>query len=369
MDFDLSEPQRIILHSAKTFLEKEVKGLAREVETTYEGYAPEKWKKMAQLGWLGVVLPEEYGGIDGTFLDLVLLLEEAGRALFPGPLIPSIISGLCVHRYGRDSQKKEILPGLIQGEIIVSPATFKPGEGLGEKPVPDEVKNVNGRFTISGTRLYVPFGHVAHRILYSAETDRGTACFLIPSDSAGLHVIALDSIGCDKPCEVNLEEVMVSEACIVGSVGSGEEMIEHIHMWGALAESAYLTGMLEQVLAMSVAHAKERVQFGRKIGSFQAIQHQCADMARDIDQVKFLTYQAASRLSEGLPAQKEISMAKAFASDASRRVSLLGVKILGGMGVSQEHDMQLYFRRAKSAEIAYGDADFHREIVARQLGL
>jgi alkylation response protein AidB-like acyl-CoA dehydrogenase len=369
MEFDLSELQRITLRSAKTFLEKEVKGLAREVETTSEGYAPDKWKKMSQLGWLGVVLPEDYGGIDGTFLDLVLILEEAGKALFPGPLIPAILSGLCLHRYGKNSQKKEILPGLVKGEIIVSPATFRPDDRLGEKSIPEEVKKAKGGFTISGTRLYVPFGHVADRILWSAQTDRGSAFFLIPRDSAGLRALALDAIGFDKPCEVSLDKVLVSEECLVGSVGSGEEILENLRMWGALSESAYIVGMLEQVLAMSVDYAKERVQFGKKIGSFQAIQHQCADMARDIDQAKFLTYHAASRLDEGLPAHKEISMAKAFASDASRRVSLLGVKILGGMGVSQEHDMQLYFRRAKSAEIAYGDADFHREVVAGQLGL
>jgi alkylation response protein AidB-like acyl-CoA dehydrogenase len=173
----------------------------------------------------------------------------------------------------------------------------------------------------------------------------------------------------DMPCEVSLDGTEVSKSGVLGEIGKGKEIVSKIMEWGALANSAFITGMLEQVLKMAVEYAKEREQFDRKIGSFQAIQHQCADMATDIDQVKFLTYQAAYKLSEEVPAEKEISMAKAWASDASRRVCLLGVKIFGGTGVSEEHDMQLYFRRAKAAEQAFGDGDFHREIVAQQLGL
>jgi alkylation response protein AidB-like acyl-CoA dehydrogenase len=139
--------------------------------------------------------------------------------------------------------------------------------------------------------------------------------------------------------------------------------------WGALFQSAFILGLLEKVLEMTVAYAKQREQFGSLIGSFQAIQHQCADMATEIDKVKYLTYHAAWKLSNQLPAKSEISMAKARASDASRTVCLQGIKVHGGIGITEEHDMQLYFRRAKVAEVAFGDGDFHREIVAQQMGL
>jgi alkylation response protein AidB-like acyl-CoA dehydrogenase len=156
---------------------------------------------------------------------------------------------------------------------------------------------------------------------------------------------------------------------VLGGVGRGEEIMRKINEYGALAQSGFILGLLEQVLKMTVEYAKKREQFGRLIGSFQAIQHQCADMATDIDQVKFLTYQAAWKLSQGYQTRKEISMAKARASDASRRVCLLGTKIHGGIGIIADHDMQLYFKKAKSAELAFGDGDFHREVVAQQIGL
>jgi len=369
MDFELSESQNIILHSAKTFLEKETKGLARDVETTDDGFSLKVWKKTAELGWFGVVLPEEYGGMQGNYIDLVLLLEEAGKALFPGPLISIIISGLCIDEYGNQLQKDELLPKIIGGDLIIVPAIIQPDPAFGGDFIQDEIKEHDGRYTLSGTRLFVPFAHVADKILYCAETSRGKTFFLSDTKNFGVVCTPLESLGGDKPSEVNFDAVEVPQENLVGQFGRAEEILKKIGEWGALAQSAYIAGMLSQILAMSVEYAKQRVQFGKKIGSFQAIKHQCAEMAGDLDRTKFLTYQAAWRLSEKLPATKEISMAKACASEASRKVSLLGVKIHGGTGVSEEYDMQLYFRRAKVAEIAFGDADFHQEILARQLGM
>lgn len=369
MDFGFSESQKILLNSAKSFLEKEAKDLARRTEKTALGYSPELWKKMAELGWMGVVFPGKYGGIDGNFLDLVLLLEEMGKALVPGPFIASIISGLSILRYGDESQKDGFLPKLIEGQLILSPALIEPHPAIGERKMEETVRLEKKNYGVSGTRIFVPFAHVADWFIYGSDTDKGKTLFLIDAKSSGVGCIPLESIAGDKLGEVNLEGVEVSEANILGEIGKGEEIIKNIEEWGALAQSSFIMGMLEQVLKMTVNHAKEREQFEKKIGSFQAIQHQCADMATDIDQVKFLTYAAAWKLGENLAAEKEISMAKAWASDASRRVCLLGIKIHGGTGVSEEHDMQLYFRRAKACELAFGDGDFHREIVAQNLGL
>jgi len=369
MDFDFNETQNILLNSAKSFLAKEAKDLFREVEKTDEGYSADIWQKMAELGWLGVVFPEEYGGIEGNFLDLVLILEEMGKVLFPGPFIPTVISGLAILDYGTGPQKDDLLPKLIEGKLLLSPAHIKPNPAIAAMKLEDEVGAEDGNFTLSGTRLFVPFGHVTDMFIYGAEMEKGTTFFLVDAKNSGITPVALDSIGADKPCEVKLEGVKVQESDILGTMGKGDEIVRKIAERGALAESAFMLGMLEQVLKLSVEYAKEREQFERKIGSFQAIQHQCANMATDVEQVKFLTYEAAWKLSQNLPAKKEISMAKAWASDASRRVSLMGVKIHGGTGVSEEHDMQLYFRRAKGCEVAYGDGDFHREIVAQELGL
>ena len=367
VDFSYSETQKIFLNSANRFLEKEAKNLFRKVEKTYEGYSVEVWQKMANLGWLGMVFPEEYGGIDGNFLDLVLLIEEMGKHLFPGPFISTVISGLSILRYGNELQKDEFLPGLIEGKLIISPALTQPDTSAGKE---EKIRVKDGYYVVSGMRLFVPFAHMAHFFLYGVDVrDKDKALFLIDARNSGIAYTPLDSIGGNKPCELVLKEVKVSETNLLGGQGNGLEIIREMNDWGALLESAYILGMLEQVLKMTIRHAKEREQFGRKIGSFQAIQHQIADMKTNIDQVKFLTYEAAWKVSQNVGARKEISMAKAWASDAARRVCLLGVKIHGGMGVCEEHDMQLYFRRAKSCEVLYGDGDFHREIVAHELGL
>ena len=369
MDFDLSESQNMLLDTAKKFLEKEAKGIARQAEKTDAGYSPELWQKIAELGWIGLVFPEQYGGIEGTFQDLVLLVEEMGKALFPGPFTTTVISGLSILEHGNSSQRDAFLSALTAGGLIISPALIKPDPLMDESIVPDQASMKDGKYLLSGTRLFVPYGHVAGRFIYDADTDKGKTLFLIDAGNPGIRCTPLVSIAGDKPCEVIFEGVEVSEEDIIGAPGKAEEIIGKINTRGALLESAYICGMLEQVLKMTVEYANEREQFGNKIGALQCIQHQCADMATDIDQVKFLTYEAAWKISEGLPAVKEVSMAKSWASDASRRVCLLGVKIHGGTGVMEEHDMQIYFRKAKAEELAFGDGDFHREIVAAQLGL
>jgi len=370
MNFNLTDEQAAIQNSAREFLEKEAKNLARETEESEEGYSPEIWRKIADLGWMGISFPEEYGGSGGDFVDLIVVLEEMGRALVPGPFIPSVIcSGHAILQYGSEEQKEEFLPKLTKGELIITPAIIEPRSLKGREGVKDRVDVEKGDYILSGNRLFVPYAHLADWLIYSAETDKGKSLFLVNTKDRGVNTIVLKTIASDRQCEVILKRVKVPKTKILGHIGKGEEIISKINEWGALAQCGFILGLLEQVLKMSVEYAKKREQFGRLIGSFQAIQHQCADMATDIDEVKFLTYQAAWKLSEQLSATKEISMAKARASDASRRVCLQGTKIHGGIGIIIDYDMQLYFRRAKAAEVAFGDGDFHREILAQKLGL
>lgn len=372
MEFGFSELQNILVASARNFFKKEAGGIVsivREVEFSDGGYSPDLWRKIAELGWIGVVFPEESGGIGGSFMDLVLILEEMGKSLFPGPFVSNIISGLAVHEYGSESLKEEVLPAFLEGNAIISPALTRGDPSMGAIEVDDRVVITDGGYVVSGVRLFVPYAHIADLLLYRAKTDEGDTLFLMDAKSQGIACTPLASIGADKPCEVVLENVEVPKDKIIGQPGKGTEIMRKIEQWGALSESARIVGMLERVLEMSVEHAKEREQFGKKIGSFQAIQHQAANMATDVDQAKYLTYDAAWKLSEGRPARKAISMAKAWASDSARRCSLLGVTIHGGTGVSEEHDMQLYFRRAKAGEIAFGDGDFHRKIVAEELSI
>ncbi len=370
MDFNLTEEQEVIQKSVRKFLEKEAKTVAREVEETEEGYSPQLWQKMADLGWMGISFPEEYGGTEGNLIDLMIILEEMGKMLVPGPFIPTMVcSGHAILKYGTSAQKKEFLPRLTQGRLFIIPALIEPLSAPAGGPLKEEVNLRNGNYVLSGTRLFVPYAHLADWFIYGATTKKGKTLFLIDAKSPGIHRSLLNTIASDRQHEVVLEGVEVPKENILGEIGRGEEIIKDMGEWGAVSQCGFILGLLEQVLKMSVDYAKKREQFGSPIGSFQAIQHHVANMATDVDQVKFLTYQAAWKFSEQLPATKEISMAKARASDASRRVCLLGIKIHGGIGIIVDYDMQLYFRRAKAAELAFGDGDFHREVIAQQLGL
>ncbi len=369
MDFDFSEPQRLLLDSAKCFFEKEGKDQARKIEKEAKQFLPEFWRKMAELGWMGIVFPEEYGGTEGDFVDLVLLLQEMGKALIPGPYIATIVSGLAILCFGSEEQKKTLLPLLAEGKLIAIPALFEPKGQTGGRKQVESVLPKQGGYEVNGTRLFVPYAHVADRLLYACEWGKGKTFFLIDAKSVGVSSFLLPTIAVDGQCQVTLANVQVPREDRLGMEGGGEVISASMEEWGALAQSAFILGLLEKVLSLTVEHAKQREQFGKPIGSFQAIQHQCADMATEIDKIRFLVYRAAWQLGRKMPASKEISMAKAKASDASRKVCLLGIKIHGGIGISEEHDLQLYFRKAKAAEIDFGDGAFHREIIAHEMGL
>ena len=369
MDLGFSKTEKLLVESAKEFLEKEATGIFREVESSEEGYSKALWRKMAELGWMKILFPEEYGGMNGNFLELTCLLEEMGKVLVPGPFVSTMITGYSLLRYGTKKQKEEILPKLTSGELIMLPCFIEPDPARGDIQIKERVNLKDGHYLLSGTRLFVPYAHSADWFLYESKIKEGKTLFLVNARNPGIQCNPLETLASDKQCEVVLEKVSIGPSNILGKKGKSPEIKKHIELWGALCESAYILGLLGKVLEMAVKHAKTREQFGKPIGSFQAIQHQCANMVTEIDKLKFLTYHAAWKLSEGLPAEKEIYMAKAKASDASRRVTLLGIKVHGGVGITQEYDLQFYFRRAKAAEMAFGDGDAHREHVAQSLGL
>jgi alkylation response protein AidB-like acyl-CoA dehydrogenase len=369
MDLGFSKSEKLLVESARKFLEKEAAGIFREAELTKEGYSRPLWHKMAELGWMGILFPGQYQGMDGNILELTLLLEEMGRALVPGPFIATMISGYGLLRYGTKMQKEQILPSLTAGRQILIPCFTSPEPAGGDMNRKEQADFKDDHYRLSATRLFVSYAQSADWFLYEAATRKGKTLLLIPANTPGISCRPFETLAADRQCELALDQVYVSASNRVGTEGGAAEIINEIQQWGALSESAYILGLLEKVLEMAVKHAKIREQFGRPIGSFQTIQHQCADMLADIDKLKFLTYQAACKLSAGAFAGREIHMAKARASDASRRVTLLGIKIHGGVGITQEYDLQFYFRRAKASETAFGDGDFHRERVARTLGL
>ncbi len=371
MDFALNEEQEILKRSARDFLEKECpKTLVREAEEDEKGYSTELWRKMAELGWMGLVFPGEYDGIGGSFLDLAVLLEEMGRALVPGPFIPTVVlCGLPILNFGTEEQKQQFLPQIASGDMILTLALTEAGGQYEASAIETRAEADGNDYVISGTKLFVPDAHVADYILCAARTGKGITLFLVDAKSPGINSSVLKTIASDRPCEVVFDGVRVPKENILGQLDRGWDIVQGIMEQAAAAYCALMLGGAQWVLDTTVDYAKERVQFGKPIGVLQITHHKCADMATDVDCSRFITYQAAWKVSEGLPCTQEVSIAKAWVGEAYRRVCIHGHQIHGGIGFTMDHDMQLYFRRAKAAELAFGDGDFHREIVAQHIGL
>ncbi len=378
MDLGFSEEQEMLRKTARDFLETECPtSLVKEMAEDEQGYTSGLWGKMAELGWMGLALPEEYDGMGMSFLDLAVLLEEMGRACLPGPFFSTVVlGGLTILEAGNEEQKKEFLPKIAAGEAILTMALTEPSASY--DPASITVKAVPDKddYVISGTKLFVENAHIADYLICVTRTKDGAGkdgdgitLFLVDGKSPGIATTLLKTIAGDKQCEVAFDNVRVPQKNMLGERDKGWPVVAKILQKATVAKCAEMIGGAQAALDMSVAYAKERIQFGRPIGSFQAIQHHCANMVTDVDGSRFITYQAAWKVSEGLPAVMEVSMAKAWVSEAYRRVTQLGHQIHGGIGFCMDHDMPLYFKRAKAAEPTFGSADWHREIVARELGL
>jgi alkylation response protein AidB-like acyl-CoA dehydrogenase len=377
LDLAFSEEQEMLSKSARDFLaDKCPKTLVREMEEDERGYPPELWKEMAELGWLGLPFPERYEGGGFSFLDLIVLLEEMGRACLPGPFLSTVVlGGLPILEWGSEEQKQYFLPLICKGEAILTLALTEPSAKYDAASIQASATPEGDDYLISGTKLFVPDAHIADWIICitrTAETanpEEGITLFLVDAKSPGISTALLSTIAGDKQCELTLEKVRVPGGNILGQLGQGWEMVQRIMEWAALAKSAEMVGGNQQVMEMTIDYAKERIQFDRPIGSFQTIQHYLADMSIDVDSARVSLYKAAWMLSEGLPCTNEISVAKGWISDAYRRVATQAHQIHGAIGFTKEHDLELYFRRAKAGEVFFGDADYHREVVAQQLGL
>ena len=372
MNLTLSEEQEMLKKAAREFLaDKCPKTVVKEIEESEKGYSAELWQEMAQLGWMGLAFPEKYGGGDMSFLDLSVLLEEMGRACLPGPFFSTVVlGGLPILDIGSEEQKQECLPKITKGVQIFTLALTEPGyQKYDAASITVNAALDNSDYIINGTKLFVPDAHIADCLLCVAKTERGITIFLVDTKSPGISQTILKTLANDKLCEVVFDQVRVPKGNILGQLNQGWNEVQKIVERAALAKCCEIVGNIQRVLEMTIDYAKERKQFDRPIGSFQIIQHYCADMATDVDGARLATYQATWMLSEGLPCTKEIAIAKAWVGEASQRVIALAHQIHGAIGVTMDHDLQFYTRRAKAGESTFGDANFYREIVAKEMGL
>jgi alkylation response protein AidB-like acyl-CoA dehydrogenase len=377
MDLGLSEEQKMLKDMARDFLtDKFPKEVVKEIEESELGYSPETWKEMAGLDWMRLVFPEEYGGAGMTFLDLAMLLEEMGAVCLPGPYFSTVVlGGLPICALGTEEQKKQFLPGIGDGELIFTLALTEPSASYDAAGVGLATKADGDSYILNGTKLFVPDANAANYMLVVARTSRGKSSeegitiFIVDAKSPGIGCTVLKTIAGDKLCEVVFDKVKVPRGNILGELDWGWSGVRKIVETAAVGKCCELIGCIQRALDMTIDYAKERKQYDRPIGSFQVIQHYCADMATDVDGARLSTYNVAWMVSEGLPCTAEVAIAKAWAGQASQRVMALAHQIHGAIGVTIDHDLQYYTRRAKAAEVTFGDSRFYQEVVAREMGL
>lgn len=377
MDLAFSEEQEMLKKMAHDFLtDKFPKTAVKEIEESELGYSPEIWKEMAELGWIGLVFPEKYGGGGMKFLDLAMLLEEMGRACLPGPYFSTVVlGGLPILDAGSEEQKREYLPKIASGEAIFTLALTESSARYDAAAIKFSATADKDTYILNGTKLFVPDANVADYMLVvartssGAEPEDGISIFIVDTKSPGISCTVLKTIANDKLCEVVFNQVSVPKENILGQLNQGWGEVKKIIERAAVGKCCEMVGCIQQALDMTVDYAKERKQYGRPIGSFQVIQHYCADMITDVEGTRLSAYQTAWLVSEGLPCTQEVAIAKAWAGEACQRVMALAHQIHGAIGVTIDHDLQYYTRRAKAAEVTFGDAGFYREVVAQEMGL
>ena len=374
MDVLPSEEEQMVKNLAREFLEAECPPrLAREMEKDDLGYPPELWRKMADLGWLGISLPEEYGGQGLSLTYLGIILEEIGRAIAPVPLHSTAVPALTIAREGTEEQRRELLPQVSRGDLLLTWAFNEEDPRFLPHTVHTEAIPDGDDFILTGTKMFVDNFNVAEKCLVVCRTDAaseagaGLSLFLVDANSDGISHTPLTTLAKDKQSKVFLDHVRVPKANLVGALNQGWPVAEGMLERATALLCAQIVGAARKDAEMGIEYAKNRVAFGRPIAAFQSIQHICADMILWVDGGQLLTYEALWKMDQGLPAGVEVSQAKAFCNDKCEAVVRSSQIIHGGMGFMMEFDLHLWFRRVTAWTMRLGTSFEHRAKIAQTL--
>ncbi|MBI4637913.1 MAG: acyl-CoA/acyl-ACP dehydrogenase [Candidatus Rokubacteria bacterium] len=368
MDFRLTDQQELLVATARDFLARRcppdvVQALAHDDR----GFSEDLWKEASALGWPGLLIPARLGGSDGSWLDVVVLLEEMGRVCFPSPYIQSaVVATSLILAAGTRAEHERLLPPMALGDRLCAVALVE--ESAAFEPEALTLRGDVGS-TLSGRKLFVKDAHVAHDLIVVARGGGGFNLLLLATDRPGVDLLPMETISGEKLFEVVFSDVEVRREDLLGPPGRGWEALVPSLAAGALARSAEMVGCAQRILDLAVDYAKVRVQLGRPIGSFQAIQHYCADLVRSVEAARYLVYHAAWKMEAGFPSTAEVAMAKAYAGDACLAVARTGHQILGAIGYCEEHPLHLFHKRIQAARLDFGDPGLHLETVAQAIGL
>lgn len=362
----------MLRQTTRQFLDDRVSPtVVRALMDTETGFDEKLWQSGAELGWHSLAIPEEFGGAGYTFAELSVVLEEMGRVLFPGPFLSTVVMAAnAILLGGTDSQKKEMLPGIATGESIMTMALFEGAHGATVDDIGMAASQDGDLWVLDGVKEHVLFGHVAGTIITAARTEGGLSLFLIPSDADGLtaeHVDTLDATR--KQATVTFSKVRVNGDALLGREGSAGPVLDEVLRLASVALALEQVGGAQWCLETSVDHAQTRFQFGRAIGSFQAIKHRCADMLVSVEHAKSTAYHAARVVGDAEEMLIAAPLAKSVCSEAFVRAAADTIQILGGTGFSWEHETHLYFKRAKSTSLMFGGVRHQRRLLAEAIGI
>lgn len=379
MEFSFSEDQDELRRAARRFLEVESsEERVRAAMETEQGYDSGVWERLSEeLAWTALTIPEAYGGLGMSYLDLHPLMEEMGRALLCSPFFSTICLGAnAILLAGSDAQKQRYLPSIAAGETTATLAYAERNRGNGAGAIEATYARQGQDYVLRGSKHYVLDGHTANLLVVAARSEaskdhQGVSLFLIPSDAPGLTCTWTPTMDqTRRQASLALDRVRVPADALLGSEGGGWDLCERTLDLARIALAAEQVGAAEMCLDMSVEYAKVRKQFGRPIGSFQAIKHKCADMLMLIESARSAAFYASALAAQGETDLAEAaSSAKAFCSDTFFQCAAENIQIHGGIGFTWEHPAHMYFKRAKAAEVLFGDPSFHRERVAQRMGL
>jgi alkylation response protein AidB-like acyl-CoA dehydrogenase len=364
MDFDLSSDQKMLADTVASFVKKQSPvDRFRKLREDNAGWQPEVWAHMGELGWLSIPFPEELGGFGASFVEVYLLLEKFGTTLVPEPFIPSVVlAGMALLRAGNSAQQESLLAPMIEGKTSLAFAHAERGNRHDADPIATTATKSGQGWALTGEKVFVLNGHRADHIVVSAQTPDGAALFVVDGNGPGVTRQTVRTIDEQGAATLRLDGAIVDDARRLGEPGEATvAVIEHVLDYGAAAAVAEGLGVCQAMLDMTRDHLKMREQFGRPIGSFQALQHRAVDMFVELELLRSMAMLAAMRVDDPDPTERRraISAAKVKLTTGGRAVAQQAIQLHGGIGITDEHDIGLYFKRMQVLGALFGDAEHH----------
>ena len=371
MDLSLTETQELIKSTARQFVgDAYPKDVLLELDRTDTGFSDDLWRQVADLGWLGMAVPEEYGGSGNSLTDVAVLFEELGRGPVPGPYFSSAVAGaLAIMEMGTEEQKRTILPDVAEGRRILALAVTEPDYGWEPGNVTVEAQPKDGGYVVTGTKLFVHDAIAATDFICPVLTDDGLISVLVGAGSTGISVRPLSGFIAGVG-EVTMDSVEVSASAVLGGgTGARWSDLERAMLRAAPVLSAYKVGACQAVFEMSVDYSRERRQFGRPIGRFQRVQDHIVNLVNGLDAARWTTYEALWKLDTDRPAASSVHMAKAVSSEAYLKACDYAHEVHAGIGVVREYGLTLHTKMSRTLYHFLGGPKFHKRKLATALGL